>query len=343
MKLKKGKTIMSKKAKPVLFSGIQPSGNLMIGNYVGAIKHWVELQNQYDCIFSLVDLHTITVRQDPKQLRERCYDFLCLYIACGVDPDKNTIFVQSHVPAHAQLAWILNCYTYIGELNRMTQFKDKSKRYESNINAGLFDYPVLMAADILLYNTKLVPVGEDQKQHLEITRDIALRFNNIYGDVFTIPEPFIPPMGARIMSILDPTQKMSKSDSNANNYIALLDDPDLIRQKMKRAVTDSGSEIRFLESKPGVSNLLTLYAALTDTTIPEIEQQYVNCGYGKFKSDLAEVAVEFLKPIQQRYKELREDTARLKDILSRGAEQARSRADEMLNRVSDVIGLIPPV
>lgn len=330
-----------KKGKPILLSGIQPSGNLMIGNYIGALKNWVKLQHDYDCLFMLVDLHSITVQQDPKKLRERCYDFLSLYIACGIDPQKNLLFVQSHVPAHSQLSWILNCYTFMGELNRMTQFKDKSKRHDSNINAGLFDYPVLMAADILLYGTDKVPVGEDQKQHLELTRDIAIRFNRLYGEIFTVPEPFIPPVGARIMSLLDPTQKMSKSDDNPNNYVALLDPPDLIRQKLKRAVTDSGSEIRFLNEKPGVSNLLTLYSALTERSIPDLEAAYAGVGYGKFKADVGEVIVEYLQPIQQRYQEIRQDTQGLAKILQQGAETASARAQKTIDQVYDAVGFIP--
>jgi len=255
--------------RPVLLSGIQPSGNLMIGNYIGALKNWVELQDQYDCLFVLVDLHAITVKQDPADLRRRSFEFLCLYLACGIEPEKNTIFVQSHVPGHSELSWILNCFTYVGELNRMTQFKEKSTRHNTNVNVGLFDYPVLMAADILLYGTDLVPVGHDQKQHLELARNIAERFNNIYGEIFTVPEPYIPKVGARIMSLQDPTSKMSKSDDNPNNYVALLDSPDIVRNKIKRAVTDSGSEIKYDESKPGICNLLSIYSAITERAIEQ--------------------------------------------------------------------------
>ena len=232
-------------SKPVILSGIQPSGALTLGNYIGAIRNWVDLQKDHDCLFMLVDLHAITVRQDPAELRQRCLEFLSLYIACGLDPDKNTLFVQSHVPQHAELAWILNCYTYMGELNRMTQFKDKSKQHNENINAGLYDYPVLMAADILLYQSSQVPVGEDQKQHLELTRDVAMRFNNLYGNVFTIPEPYIPQLGARVMSLQDPAAKMSKSDANSGAYISLLDEPGQVVKKIKRAVTDSGTTIAY--------------------------------------------------------------------------------------------------
>ena len=258
---------------PTLFSGIQPSGRLTIANFVGAIRNWVQLQDDYDCLFSLVDLHAITVRQDPEQLRERCRQFLCLYIACGLDPERNVMFMQSHVPAHSQLAWVLNCYTYTGELNRMTQFKDKSGKHADNVNAGLYDYPVLMAADILLYGTQLVPVGNDQKQHLELTRNIAQRFNSIYGEVFTVPEPHIPKVGARVMNLQDPTVKMSKSDTVPANYIALLDDPEQVRKKLKRAVTDSGSEVRYSEDKPGVSNLMSIFSAVTGKDLNAIERE----------------------------------------------------------------------
>lgn len=324
---------------PILFSGIQPSGRLTIGNYVGAIRNWVELQSRYDCLFSLVDLHAITVRQDPAQLRERCYEFLCLYIACGLDPERNVLFVQSHVPAHTQLAWVLNCYTYTGELNRMTQFKDKSSKHAENINAGLYDYPVLMASDILLYGTELVPVGHDQKQHLELTRDVATRFNGVYGDVFTVPEPYIPEVGARVMSLQDPDAKMSKSDDVAANYIALLDEPKTIVKKIKRAVTDSGAEIRYAEDKPGVSNLMTIFSAVTGRTFAQIEADYEGQGYGTFKKDVAEAVVAFLEPVQARYRELSSDRAQLEGLLRRGAEAASERAEPMLEGVFEVIGL----
>ena len=287
------------KNKQIIFSGIQPSGHLNIAHYIGAIINWTKLQTEYDCLFTLVDMHTITVRQEPELLREHCYEHLALYIACGIDPEKNIIFAQSQVPAHAELAWILNCYTGMGELNRMTQFKDKSKRHASNINVGLFTYPTLMAADILLYQTNLVPVGHDQIQHLELTRDIAIRFNNLYGDVFVIPEVYTPKIGGRIMSLQDPSKKMSKSDENENAFITLLDSPDVIRQKMKRAVTDSGKEVYSDASKPGVSNLLTIFSAVTNKPINTLEQEYRDGGYGKFKTDIAEAIIEFLKPIQK--------------------------------------------
>lgn len=327
--------------KKVLFSGIQPSGHLMIGNYIGAIKHWVQLQTTYQSYFALVDMHTITVKQDPQELRKRCYDFLALYIACGIDPEQNIIFVQSHVPSHAQLAWILNCFTYMGELNRMTQFKDKSARFETNINAGLFDYPVLMAADILLYQTNLVPVGHDQKQHLELARDLAIRFNNIYGELFTIPEPYIPPFGGRIMSLQEPTKKMSKSDENDNSYIGLLDTPDIIRKKMQRAVTDSGHEIKQDENKPGVTNLLTLYSAITNETIEDLEKKYSDQGYGIFKKDIAERLIDFLTPIQEKFHTLRNDEAKMHKILKAGAQKASAKAEETVSKVQDALGFIP--
>lgn len=330
-----------KTSKATLFSGIQPSGTLTIGNYIGALKNWADLQHQYDCLFALVDMHAITVRQDPAVLRRRCYEFLCLYIACGIDPERNTIFVQSHVPAHAQLAWILNCSTYVGELNRMTQFKDKSRRHGDNINAGLFDYPVLMAADILLYDTELVPVGNDQKQHLELTRNVAQRFNGQYGEIFTVPEPYIPELGARVMSLQDPTAKMSKSDDNVKNYIALLDHPDDVARKLKRAVTDTGSEVRYDAAKPGISNLMTIHSAVTGNSIAAIEAAYEGQGYGRFKQDTADAAIAWLEPLQARYHALQADRDALTAILRRGAEAAAERAAAVLDRVTDVLGFVP--
>ncbi len=327
--------------KKIVFSGIQPSGKLMIGNYIGAIKSWLNLQHEYECLFTLVDLHTITVKQDPKTLREQCYDFAAWYIALGIDPKQSTIFVQSHVAQHAELAWILNCYTYLGELNRMTQFKDKSQKHAQNINIGLMDYPVLMAADILLYQTDLVPVGEDQKQHLELTRDLAQRFNYIYGDVFKIPEVFIPPVGARIMSLANPLQKMSKSDANESSYIALNDDSETIIKKLKRAVTDSGSEVYFDAERPGISNLMVLFSAVSNLTIQQIEEHYRHAGYGKFKLAVADAIVEFLRPLQMEYKKLREDLSYLEKILKAGAVKATERAEKTMKTVAEVIGLVP--
>ena len=332
-------------SKPVVLSGIQPSGQLTLGNYIGALKNWVALQETHDCLFTLVDLHAITVRQPPVELRQRCLEFVSLYIACGIDPEKSAVFIQSHVPQHAQLAWILNCYTQVGELNRMTQFKDKSRQFKDNINAGLFDYPVLMAADILIYQTQLVPVGNDQKQHLELARDVAIRFNNLYGaqdnPVFRVPEPYIPEVGARVMSLQDPAAKMSKSDDNVNNYIALLDPPDTVSRKLKRAVTDSGATIEYDEQRPGIANLMTIYAAVTDKSFAGIEKDYAGQGYGKFKADLADAVVEFLKPVQARYRELIGDRAELARMLQRGAERAQARARPTLERVHDVLGFVP--
>ncbi|MBN1351766.1 tryptophan--tRNA ligase [candidate division KSB1 bacterium] len=329
--------------KKVLLSGIQPSGNLMIGNYIGALKNWVKLQDQYDCFFILVDLHAITVQQDPIELRKRCYDFLALYIACGIDPNKNTIFVQSHVPAHAELTWVLNCYTMMGDLSRMTQFKDKAKKHAKNINSGLFTYPVLMAADILLYQTDLVPVGEDQKQHLELTRDVAQRFNSIYGETFRIPEPFIgeKQQGARIMSLQDPQSKMSKSDENPRNYIALLDPPDLIRSKIKKAVTDSGTEITYEESRPAIANLMTIHRAISNEPFESLTERFAGKGYAPFKAELADMVVEFLKPIQARFKEIRSDKSELESILKAGAEIANARTQRLMRKVYKKLGFIP--
>jgi tryptophanyl-tRNA synthetase len=330
-------------AKPVVLSGIQPSGSLTLGNYIGALKHWVAMQATHDCLFALVDMHAITARQEPAALRARCYEFLCLYLAAGIDPEAATLFVQSHVPAHAQLAWLLNCHTAVGELNRMTQFKDKALKNADNINAGLFDYPVLMAADILLYQTDAVPVGNDQKQHLELARNVAERFNARAGRaVFTVPEPFIPEVGARIMALGDPTAKMSKSDDVDANVIKLLDPPQKVTKKIKRAVTDSGSEIRFDEAeKPGVSNLLSIYSAVTDETIATLENRYAGQGYGVLKGDLADAVVAFLEPLQARYAEYREDIDGLNAILARGAAVARERAAPTLDKAFAVTGFLP--
>jgi len=329
-------------SRPIVLSGIQPSGRLTLGNYLGALKNWVGLSDTYDCYYMLVDLHAITVRQDPKVLRERCHEFLALYLACGLDPAKNTLFVQSHVPAHARLGWILNCYTQMGELNRMTQFKDKSTKHADNINAGLFDYPVLMAADILLYQAQQVPVGDDQKQHLELTRDVAMRFNNLYGEVFTVPEPMIPPVGARIMGLQDPTAKMSKSGEAETDAIYLLDSPDVIVRKIKRAVTDLGSEIRHdIPAKPGVSNLMSILSAIRGESFASIEERYVGKGYGHFKTEVGEAVVECLRPVQERYAAVREDVEGLRRVLRAGAQAASQRADATLTRVHDVLGFIP--
>ena len=330
--------------KPIVFSGAQPSGELTIGNYMGALRQWVSMQDDYHCIYCIVDLHAITARQDPEKLRKATLDTLALYLACGIDPEKSTIFVQSHVPEHAQLGWALNCYTYFGELSRMTQFKDKSARYSENINAGLFDYPVLMAADILLYQTNQVPVGEDQKQHLELSRDIAQRFNAIYGDVFKVPEPFIPKSGARVMSLLEPTKKMSKSDDNRNNVIGLLEDPKSVVKKLKRAVTDSDEPpvVRYdVQNKAGVSNLLDILSGVTGQSIPELEKHFEGKMYGHLKSETADAVVALLEPIQARFRELRQDEAHLQAILAAGAQKARERAEKTLISVYDVVGFVP--
>ncbi|MCG0276719.1 MAG: tryptophan--tRNA ligase [Thermosediminibacteraceae bacterium] len=325
-----------------IFSGAQPSGYVTLGNYLGAIRNWVELQDEYDCIYCIVDLHALTVRQDPNVFRERCYSFLAQYLACGLDPEKNVIYFQSHVSAHAELAWILNCYTYIGELSRMTQFKEKARKHKENINAGLFTYPVLMAADILLFKTDLVPVGDDQKQHIELTRDIAIRFNNLYGEVFKVPEAYIPKVGARIMSLQDPTKKMSKSDENENSYILVLDPPDAIMKKFKKAVTDSETEVRYdVERKPGISNLMNIYSAMTGRSFEEIEREFEGKGYGAFKKAVAEVVIEGLRPIRERYEELIADKGYLESVIRSGALRAEEEARKTLKEVYEKIGLVP--
>ena len=333
-------------SKPILLSGIQPSGDLMIGNYIGSIKNWVTLQDDYQCLFPLVNMHAITVEQDPAELHKRSLDFVALYLASGIDPEKSTVFIQSHVPEHSELAWILNTSTYMGELNRMTQFKDKSQKHAQNINVGLFDYPVLMAADILLYQADLVPVGADQKQHLELTRDLATRWNNRFDkEIFRIPEPFIPPTtsGGRIMSLQDPLSKMSKSDENKNNFIAMLDDPKTIIKKFKKATTDSEIEIRYdLENKPGVSNLLTIYSVISGKAIQEVEHHFEGKMYGHLKVELGELVAEYLAPIQQRFHDIRDDETELKNILAKGAEQAREEAQKTLKTVHESIGFVLP-
>jgi tryptophanyl-tRNA synthetase len=323
-----------------IFSGMQPTGVLTLGNYLGAMRNWVTLQDEYDCIYCIVDLHSLTIRREAKELRERRLSLLAQYIACGIEPDKNILFMQSHVSAHAELSWVLSCYTYIGELGRMTQFKEKSAKHEDNINAGLFTYPVLMAADILLYQTDLVPVGEDQKQHLEIARDIAGRFNGIYGDVFKVPEPYIPKVGSRIMSLQDPSSKMSKSDENANAYITLLDPPDTVVRKFKRAVTDSESIVHYDEkNKAGISNLMSIYSSITGKTLEEIRQEFEGKGYGDFKTAVGEAAAETLRPIQERYRKLMESKDYLQDIMKKGAEDASRIAGRTLSKVYRKIGL----
>ena len=327
--------------KKIIFSGLQPTGRPMIGNYVGAIRNWVKLQEEYDSLYCVVDLHSLTVRQDPAELRRRCVDVLALYIACGLSPEKCTLFFQSHVPEHSELMWLLNCFTYTGELSRMTQFKDKSRRHADNINVGLYDYPVLMAADILLYQASLVPVGEDQKQHLELTRDIAIRMNNIYGDIFTVPEPYMAPVGARIMSLQEPTSKMSKSDEDENAVIRILDEPDVIARKIKRAVTDSEGTVRAAADKPGVTNLMSIYSAFTGKGFEEIEKEFAGMGYGVFKEGVAQAVIEGLADIQGRYTEIRADKAYLNTVIEQGADKARSKAVKTIRKVKKKLGLAP--
>jgi len=330
-------------SKPVVLSGIQPSGGLTIGNYIGAINQWLPMQENNECFFMLADLHTITVRQDPLVMRERVLECLAMYIACGLDPQKSTIFTQSQVPEHAQLGWILNCYAQMGELNRMTQFKDKSSKHSQNVNVGLFGYPVLQAADILLYQADSVPVGEDQKQHLELTRDIATRFNNLYGDTFKLPEPFIAKVGARVMSLQDPLKKMSKSDDNANNFIMLLDEPKKILKKLKRAVTDSDEQARIYfdnKEKPGVSNLLTLMSCTTGRSIEELVPEYEDKMYGHLKQDTADAVLSVIEPLQQRYFELRKDETALLDIMKASSQRASERASITLDKTKKALGLI---
>lgn len=324
--------------KKTILSGIQSSGFLTLGNYIGALRNWSKLQDDYNCLYCVADLHSITVRQNPAEFRKRAMEILMIYLACGIDPEKNTLFFQSHVPMHAELGWILNCYTYMGELSRMTQFKDKSKKHEDNINGGLFTYPVLMAADILLYQADLVPVGHDQLQHLELTRDIANRFNGIYGDVFTIPEPYIGKVGARIMSLQEPTSKMSKSDPNPNGYIAMLDDKDTIVRKFKRAVTDSESEIVFRDGKDGINNLLTIYSAVTGKTIDESVKEFEGKGYGDFKLAVGEAVADCLAPIQKKFYELSKDKAYVENVYKTGAERASYLAWKTMRKVYKKVG-----
>ncbi|NQZ49269.1 MAG: tryptophan--tRNA ligase [Moritella sp.] len=328
--------------KPVVLSGIQPSGSMTIGNYIGAINQWLDMQEHSDCHFMLADLHTITVRQDPKEFKSQVLEGLAMYVACGLDPEKSTIFLQSQVPEHAQLSWLLNCYTQMGELNRMTQFKDKSNNSSSS-NSGLYTYPVLMAADILLYQADAVPVGDDQKQHLELARTIATRFNNIYGDVFKVPEPMIPTLGARIMSLQDPLKKMSKSDDNPKAFIKLLDDPKQIVKKLKSAVTDSDEQARIYfdnKEKPGVSNLLTLLSVATKRPVADLVPEYEDKMYGHLKKDTADAVVAMIEPIQARYYELRADETELQRIMRIGADKASERAAPTLAKAYEAVGFI---
>ncbi len=330
-------TIQTKK--PVIFSGIQPTGTLTLGNYIGALRNFALLQEDYDCFYCVVDLHALTVRQEPAALRRRCMELIALYIACGIDPNKNTIYCQSHVSGHAELSWILNCFTYMGELSRMTQFKDKSAKHSENINAGLFTYPVLMAADILLYQADLVPVGVDQKQHLELCRDVAQRFNGIYGDVFTVPEGYIPKMGSKIMSLQEPTRKMSKSDPE-DTYIALTDAPDVIRRKIKRAVTDSDGDVRFdPDSKPGVSNLLSIMTSLGAGDLDTLVSSFSGKGYGALKEAAANAVVDTLSPIQAEYNRLLKEKDYLQAIINDNAARANQVATKTLRKVQKKVGL----
>lgn len=324
--------------KKTILSGVQSSGILTLGNYLGALKNWTKLQDEYNCLYCVADLHSITVRQNPADLRRNAMNVFTTYLAAGIDPEKSIMFFQSHVSAHPELSWVLNCYTYMGELQRMTQFKDKAAKHEDNINSGLFTYPVLMAADILLYQADLVPVGHDQLQHLEITRDIAKRFNGVYGDVFKIPEAYIGKVGARIMSLATPESKMSKSDPNPNGYIAMLDDRDTIVRKFKRAVTDSDGEIAYREGKDGINNLLSIYSAVTGKTIDESVAEFSGMGYGDFKMAVAEVVADCLKPIQDRYNALQNDKAYIQSVYRDGAEKASKIAYKTLRKVYKKVG-----
>ena len=326
--------------KKIVFSGVQPSGNLTIGNYLGAIKNFSRFSEDYKTFYCVVDLHAITVRQVPAELRRRTYETLALYMACGLDEKKNTLFVQSHVPAHAELGWMLDCYTMFGELSRMTQFKDKSQKHSQNINAGLFTYPTLMAADILLYQTDLVPVGIDQKQHLELARDIGMRFNQIYGDTFTIPEGFIPTDTMKIMSLAEPTAKMSKSDTNQNAVVYILDSKDDVMRKFKKAVTDSDACVRYGEDKPGVSNLMTIYRAFTGKTFEEIEREFDGRGYGDFKLAVGEACADGLAPVREEFARLMADKAHLEAVMKAGADEAAYYARKTMSKVRRKIGFV---
>lgn len=327
-------------AKKRIFSGVQPSGDLTLGNYIGAIKNWVSLQDDYECLYCIVDLHAITVRQEPQELRRRTLEVLMQYLAAGIDPEKSCVFIQSHASVHAELSWILSCNTQMGELSRMTQFKEKSRTHADNINAGLFTYPVLMAADILAYQADLVPVGHDQLQHIELARDIAQRFNHFYGDTFTIPEGYMPKVGKRIMSLQTPENKMSKSDPNPNGFIRLLDDTDTIMRKFKRAVTDSDNTIKATPEKPGVTNLLSIYSAVTNKTIEEAEREFEGFGYGDFKLAVGEAVASTLKPLQTEFEKLSKDKAYVESVYKKGAETANYLSNKTLRKVYKKVGFI---
>ena len=330
--------------KKIIFSGIQPSGFVTLGNYLGALNNWTKLQHQYNCLYCIADLHTITVRQDPEKFRKAERELLMQYIAVGLDPELNIMYYQSHVPQHAELSWVLSCFTYMGELQRMTQFKEKSQKYSDNINSGLFMYPVLMAADILLYQTDLVPVGEDQRQHLELARDLAERFNKIYGDVFKIPEAYIGKVGARVMALQNPSKKMSKSDENRNNTIAIMDPPDVIMSKFKKAVTDSDNEVRYsVEEKPGVSNLLNIYCAVTGYTIEQAEKEFQGKGYGDFKKSVAEAVIANLEPVQKRFAELKNNKDYIESVIKNNTERASKLGDRGVSKVYKKVGFMPRV
>lgn len=324
--------------KKVLFSGMQATGNLTLGNYLGALKNWVTLSDEYECFYCVVDEHSITVRQDPATLRKRARALLTLYIGAGLDPEKNCIYYQSHVSGHAELAWILNCYTYMGELSRMTQFKDKSAKHADNINAGLFTYPVLMAADILLYQADVVPVGIDQRQHLELTRDIAQRFNSIYGETFTVPEAYYGKAGAKIMSLQDPSKKMSKSDENPNGSIYLMDDPDTIMRKCKRAVTDSEGQILYRDEQPGIKNLIDIYSACRGVSAQDVVKEFDGQGYGVFKEAVGEAVIASLKPMQEEVARLEKDKAYIDGVIKNNAEKANYYAAKTLRKVQRKVG-----
>lgn len=326
--------------KKTIFSGVQPSGKLTLGNYLGAIRNFGPLQEEYNCIYCVVDMHAITVRQDPATLRRQTLEVLAQYIACGLDPDKSTLFIQSHVPAHAELAWVLSCYTMFGELSRMTQFKDKSSKHADNVNAGLFTYPVLMASDILLYQTDMVPVGVDQKQHVELARNIAQRFNGVYSDTFVMPEPYIPQTGAKIMSLQEPSRKMSKSDENQNSFILLMDKPDDIMRKFRRAVTDSDTRVARGEGKDGVNNLISIYALATGKTPEQVETEFEGKGYGDFKPAVGEAVVELLRPIREKTEALLQDKGYLESVYKEGAAKANYLARKTLDKVYRKVGFV---
>lgn len=328
-------------SKKTVFSGVQPTGKITLGNYLGAIRNWKPLQDEYNCIYCIVDLHSITVNQIPSELRKNTMNLLALYLACGIDPAKSTVFIQSHVPAHAELTWVLDTVSYIGELNRMTQFKEKSRKHADNINMGLMNYPVLMASDILLYRADLVPVGKDQVQHLELARNLAERFNNRYSDTFVVPEGLVTKVGGKIMSLQDPSPKMSKSDENENAIICLTDDADAIRRKLKRAVTDSDAEVRYSADKPALSNLLTIYSLTSGESIADAEKRFQGKGYGQFKEAVADAVISVLEPIQTEQKRLLDDKSYLESVLKQGADAAEQIAARTLSKVYRKIGFIP--